>query len=349
MDNRRFEKLVVPHDSRIIDVIKSLNNGASKIVLVVDSSGVLIGTITDGDVRRGLLSGLGLDSSIQKIIHREAVTVLEGYQKDSVLQIMIQKKIEQIPVLNSEGKPVDLVLWNEINQSQVCSNTVFIMAGGKGKRLLPLTENCPKPMLIVSGRPILEHIILKAKKEGFQEFTISIHYLGEVISDYFGDGNQLGVNINYVEEDKPLGTAGSLSLLPEIPREPIVVINGDILSENSLKHLLDFHLRNESFATMAVSEYAWENPFGVVEIENNQIKSYTEKPTLVSKINGGIYVLQPEAIRYLDKGEYCNMPDLFLKLISMNQKVLACPLNEQWLDLGNFNDLKKVSGNGTFK
>ena len=334
-------------ESQIVDAIQALNKSANKIVLVVDSVGVLKGTITDGDIRRGLITGMGMASPIGPIIHTGAVTVLENYQEDTVLQLMIDRKIEQIPVLNSQGMPIDLLVWNEISRGQILLNKVFIMAGGRGQRLLPLTENCPKPMLLLSGKPILEHIILKAKKEGFRDFTISVHYLAEVISAYFGDGSHLGVKINYVEEEKPLGTAGSLSLLTPIPEEPIIVINGDILSENSLKHLLDFHLEKKSFATMAVGEYAWENPYGVVEIDNNRIKSYIEKPTLISKINAGIYVLQPDAIKYLTTGEHCNMPDFFLKLMSVNQNVLACPVREQWLDLGNHSDLKKASGHGS--
>jgi dTDP-glucose pyrophosphorylase len=338
---------IVWEESQIVDAIQALNKSANKIVLVVDSVGVLKGTITDGDIRRGLITGMGMASPIGPIIHTGAVTVLENYQEDTVLQLMIDRKIEQIPVLNSQGMPIDLLVWNEISRGQILLNKVFIMAGGRGQRLLPLTENCPKPMLLLSGKPILEHIILKAKKEGFRDFTISVHYLAEVISAYFGDGSHLGVKINYVEEEKPLGTAGSLSLLTPIPEEPIIVINGDILSENSLKHLLDFHLEKKSFATMAVGEYAWENPYGVVEIDNNRIKSYIEKPTLISKINAGIYVLQPDAIKYLTTGEHCNMPDFFLKLMSVNQNVLACPVREQWLDLGNHSDLKKASGHGS--
>jgi dTDP-glucose pyrophosphorylase len=343
----KLSKSLLHEDSRIIDAIHTLNTNANKIVLVVDSSGVLKGTITDGDIRRGLLSGMGMESKIKQIIHTSAVSVLENYQEDSVLQLMIDRKIEQIPVLNSQGIPVDLLVWNEIRRDQILLNRVFIMAGGRGQRLLPLTKNCPKPMLLVSGKPILEHIILKAKKEGFRNFTISIHYLGEIISNYFGDGSRFGVNINYVEEDKPLGTAGSLSLLPVIPAEPIIVINGDILSENSLKHLLDFHSEKKSFATMAVREHVWENPYGVVEIMDNQIMSYTEKPTSISKINAGIYVLEPEAFSYLIAGEPCNMPDFFLKLMSNNKRVLACPVREQWVDLGNHSDLEKASEPGS--
>ena len=347
MKSPKLIESIVWDESQIVDAIQALNKSANKIVLVVDSVGVLKGTITDGDIRRGLITGMGMASPIGPIIHTGAVTVLENYQEDTVLQLMIDRKIEQIPVLNSQGMPIDLLVWNEISRGQILLNKVFIMAGGRGQRLLPLTENCPKPMLLLSGKPILEHIILKAKKEGFRDFTISVHYLAEVISAYFGDGSHLGVKINYVEEEKPLGTAGSLSLLTPIPEEPIIVINGDILSENSLKHLLDFHLEKKSFATMAVGEYAWENPYGVVEIDNNRIKSYIEKPTLISKINAGIYVLQPDAIKYLTTGEHCNMPDFFLKLMSVNQNVLACPVREQWLDLGNHSDLKKASGHGS--
>ncbi len=347
MKSPKLIESIVWEESQIVDAIQALNKSANKIVLVVDSVGVLKGTITDGDIRRGLITGMGMASPIGPIIHTGAVTVLENYQEDTVLQLMIDRKIEQIPVLNSQGMPIDLLVWNEISRGQILLNKVFIMAGGRGQRLLPLTENCPKPMLLLSGKPILEHIILKAKKEGFRDFTISVHYLAEVISAYFGDGSHLGVKINYVEEEKPLGTAGSLSLLTPIPEEPIIVINGDILSENSLKHLLDFHLEKKSFATMAVGEYAWENPYGVVEIDNNRIKSYIEKPTLISKINAGIYVLQPDAIKYLTTGEHCNMPDFFLKLMSVNQNVLACPVREQWLDLGNHSDLKKASGHGS--
>lgn len=344
MKKENINDSIIEKNSRIVDAIETLNKSANKIVLVVDLKGVLLGTITDGDIRRGLLQGMGLESPIEEIVHTEAVTVSETYTDESVLEIMIEKRIEQIPVLDLEGKPVDLLLWSEITGGKVFPNTIFIMAGGKGERLMPLTENCPKPMLVISGKPILEHIILKARKEGFRNFVISIHYLGEMISSYFEDGRKFGVNIEYVKESKPLGTAGSLGLLSDLPLEPIIVTNGDILSEISFKYLLDFHTENQALATMAVGEYAWQNPFGVVELDRNQIKSYTEKPTTISKINAGIYVLQPSAIRYLTAGEHCNMSEFFLKLMSANQNVLACPVREQWLDLGTHNDLKKASG-----
>lgn len=343
LKNKKLGDSLLQEGSQIVDAIEVLNKSANKIVLVVDSHGVLKGTITDGDIRRGLISGMGMSTPIKHIIHKDAVTIPENYQKDLVLQMMIERKIEQIPVLNPQGIPIDLLVWNEISQGQIHLNKVFIMAGGRGQRLLPLTETCPKPMLLVSGKPILEHIILRAKKEGFRNFTISIHYLGDIILKYFGDGSRFGVNIDYVEEVKPLGTAGSLSLLPKIPEEPIIVINGDILSEISLKNLVEFHTGNESFATMAVGDYVWENPYGVVEVENNRIKSYKEKPTFISKINAGIYVLHPDAIKNLTPGEECNMPDFFQKLIALEQKVLACPVTEQWFDLGNHSDLKQAS------
>ena len=271
---------------------------------------MLEGTICDGDIRRGLLKGLDLNSPIASVIHRNALVVPPEMARGLVLQLMVANKIQQVPVVDEQHHVVGLHLWDEINTPPTRPNLMVIMAGGMGTRLLPHTENCPKPLLPVAGKPMLEHIIDRAKLEGFDHFVLAIHYLGHMIEAHFGNGERLGVQIDYLREETPLGTAGALGLLRPPPAAPFVVTNGDVITDIHYGELLDFHTRHSSTATMAVRLHEWQHPFGVVQTQGIEIVGFEEKPIARSHINAGIYALDPTALSVLTADAHCDMPTL---------------------------------------
>lgn len=338
----QWRKAVLPSNATLQDVITSMNKSSLKIVMISNKHGKLEGTVSDGDIRRGLLKGLSLGSSIESVIHRKALVVPPSMSRDMVLQLMIANKIQQIPVVDDKQCVLGLHVWDEISTSPKFRNRMVIMAGGKGTRLRPLTENCPKPLLTIAGRPILEHIIERAKLEGFSEFVLAVNYLGHLIEDYFGNGDKLGVNISYLRETVPLGTAGALSMLHPRPKDPIVVINGDVVTDIRYYDLLDFHSRQEAAATMAVLSHEWQHPFGVVQTRGVDIVGFEEKPISRSYINAGVYVLSPHALDELEEGAACDIPILFERLQAREFKIVAYPMHEPWLDIGRPDDLKKA-------
>jgi len=334
---------ILPVGSSIRQAVQVLNETSLKIVLVVDASKALVGTISDGDIRRGLLKGLDLTSTIDSIVHEDALVVPPELSRDVVLQLMTANKIQQIPIVDESKQVIGLHLWDQINKPSARTNIMVIMAGGKGTRLYPQTESCPKPLLPVMGKPILEHIIERAKVEGFSHFILAVHYLGHMIEEYFGNGDAFGVKIEYLREDSPLGTAGALSLLDPIPESPFVVMNGDVLTDIHYGELLDFHMQHEATATMAVHVHEWQNPFGVVETRGVEIIGYEEKPISRTHINAGVYVIEPSAISFLAKSDPCDMPTLFDSIQKKNLRTVAYPIHEQWLDVGLPDELRKAS------
>jgi NDP-sugar pyrophosphorylase family protein len=222
---------------------------------------------------------------------------------------------------------------------------MVIMAGGKGVRLHPQTLNCPKPLLRIAGKPILEHIIEHAKNQGFTNLVIAINYLGHMIEDYFGDGDKFGVKIQYLRENLPLGTAGALSLLDPKPDSSFIVTNGDVITDINYVELLNYHHQNSASATMAVRGYEWQNPFGVVQTQGLEIIGFEEKPITRSNINAGVYALEPSALSLLGKSEPCDMPMLLKRLQEKSKLVIAFPMHESWLDIGRLEDLDKLSVN----
>lgn len=340
---RDWRKACVSADASLHQVIHVLNDAALKIALVVSPEDVLLGTITDGDIRRGLLRGLDMSSPIDSIVNREAFVVPPGLPRKAVIHLMRTNKLLQLPIVDVERRLLGLHLWDEIAEVIEKQNLVVIMAGGQGKRLRPHTTSCPKPLLPVAGKPMLQHIIERAKQEGFNRFMIAIHYLGEMIEGYFGDGARLGVRIDYLRETSPLGTAGALSLLNPWPDLPFVVINGDVISDIRHGEILDFHQRHESMATMAVRLHEWQHPFGVVQTNGIEIIGFEEKPVVRSHINAGVYVLCPSALKSMSEGAYCDMPTLFERLQARGQRTVAYPMHEPWLDVGQPDDLAKAN------
>lgn len=339
-----WRRAVLPVNASIEQAIRNLDQVAIKIVLIVNENNELEGTISDGDIRRGLLKGLDLNSPITSVIHRNALVVPPEIGRDMVMQLMVANKIQQIPVVDEHQHVVGLYLWDEITTPPERENMMVIMAGGMGTRLRPHTENCPKPLLPVAGKPMLEHIIERAKLEGFSHFVLAIHYLGHMIEDYFGNGDNLGVSIDYLREDAPLGTAGALGLLNPRPESPFVVTNGDVITDIHYGELLDFHVRHNAAATMAVRVHEWQHPFGVVQTQGVDIVGFEEKPVARTHINAGVYVLEPEALSVLGAGEHCDMPTLFERLQEKAERTVAYPMHEPWLDVGRPDDLQSANG-----
>ena len=338
-----WRKAILNADANIQQAIRNLDQVGIKIVMVVNDVDELEGTISDGDIRRGLLKGLDLNSSIESVIRHNPLVVPPEMGRDMVMQLMVANKIQQIPVVNEHRHVVGLHLWDEITTPPTRNNLMVIMAGGMGTRLRPHTENCPKPLLPVAGKPMLEHIIERAKREGFSHFVIAIHYLGNMIEDYFGNGERLGVKIDYLREQNPLGTAGALGLLVPYPDSPFVVTNGDVITDIRYGELLDFHIRHKAAATMAVRVHEWQHPFGVVQTQGVEIVGFEEKPVARSHINAGVYVLEPDALSVLSADAHCDMPTLFERLQAQVKRTVAYPMHEPWLDVGKPDDLKQAN------
>lgn len=335
-----WRRAVLQPVATLHDAIHRLNEVALKIVLVCNDTGSLLGTISDGDIRRGLLRGLTLSSPVMEVTRTDPLVVPEGMGRKLVLQLMAANKVQQIPVVDAQGKPVGLHLWDDLAVPAERPNLMVIMAGGMGTRLRPYTESCPKPMLPVAGRPMLEHIIERAAREGFRNFLLAVHYLGHMIEDHFANGERFGVRIDYLREDSPLGTAGALSLLGQPPELPFVVTNGDVMTDIRYGELLDFHRRQGAMATMAVRLHEWQHPFGVVQMEGVDIVGFEEKPISRTHINAGVYALSPSALSYLVRNERCDMPGLFERVQNGGLRTIAYPMHEPWLDVGRPDDLK---------
>lgn len=329
---------LLPATATLQEAIRNLDASTLQIILVVAADDVLVGTVTDGDIRRGLLRGLTMTSPIDTITHREPLLVPPQLTREVVLHLMQANRIHQLPVVNERRQVVGLHLWNEIVAPRQRPNIMVIMAGGKGTRLRPHTENCPKPLLPVAGKPMLEHIIERGKAEGFEHFVLAVHYLGHMIEGHFGTGERWQVKIDYLREEAPLGTAGAIGLLRERPAGPFLVSNGDVLTDIRYGELLDFHVRHDALATMAVRLHEWQHPFGVVRSKGVDIVGIDEKPISRSHINAGIYVLDPQALDELQPGERCDMPALFLRLHERGKRTIIYPMHEPWLDVGRIED-----------
>ena len=325
---------LLTEEATLRDAILNLNKSGLQIVIVVSNDDVLVGTLTDGDIRRGLLRGLDMESPVESIVYRDPLVAPPRLDRDAVFQLMHANQIHQLPVVESNGRVVGLHLLDELVKPGTRENLMVIMAGGEGRRLRPHTEHCPKPLLPVNGKPMLEQIIERAKMGGIQEFAIAINYLGHMIEDYFGDGSKMQVQIKYLHEETPLGTAGAIGLLDPRPSKPVLVCNGDVLTDIRCGDLLDYHIKHGAAATMAVRVHEWQHPFGVVKTEGVEIVGFEEKPITRSHINAGIYVLAPSAIEALRSGEHCDMPSLFETLIKRGEKAIVYPTHERWLDMG---------------
>ena len=337
-----FEKTFISPDTNLLDAIAILDKGSLQIALVVDPNKVLLGILTDGDIRRALLRKISLSDSVDKFMNKDFKFIYSNTTEKRAFQIMQDNSILHLPVLDKNKKIIDLKLYKTFINRKENSTPIIIMAGGKGKRLSPLTNSCPKPMLKIGEKPILEIIIENCIKQGFTKFYLSVNYLKEQIINYFGDGNRLGVDINYLIEEKPLGTAGSLYLLPKGINDNLIVMNGDILTNFDLSNLVDYHLEHKAQATLCAREYKINIPFGVVETSGIEIEKINEKPNICNYVNAGVYMIDKSIIKLIDKGKYFDMPNLLLLAKKLKNKVIVCPIHEYWLDIGKIDSLESA-------
>lgn len=332
---------VSPNDSLRV-AIETIGINRNKFVLVLNNEDKLLGSITDGDIRRALLAGFNLDSLSSEIMNRNPVFVQEQTHVSHILEIMSETGIRHMPVISSEKRVIGLITFDEMLIPERISTPVILMAGGKGQRLYPLTKDVPKPMLPVGDTPILGIILEKLKTQGFNDVRISVNYLKEIIIDYVGDGREFGLNVTYLHEDQPLGTAGALASVKQSLNEAFIVMNSDLLTQVDLRELLRFHHRNNAQATIGVREHVIQIPFGVVDVEGTSVVSLSEKPLHRSLVSAGIYALEPESISTLNVNEYCDMPTLLGNLMGQNKKISAYTIHESWLDVGRPEDLNKA-------
>lgn len=340
----RLKNLLLKPKSTLKEAMVALNKGAAEIVFVVSKEKKILATVTDGDIRRGLLSGLSLEDPIEKCMNRNFIFVREGTGRAEVLDLMKAHTIKQIPVLDSKGRLKGLHLMREMIGSYDKPNIALIMAGGKGERLKPITEEIPKPMVKVAGRPILERLILHLISYGIKNFYIAVNYKSEIIENHFLDGRELGCKIIYIKEQKPLGTAGAISLLPVMPKDSIIVLNGDLLTQFNLDEMLNFHIKNKYSATVGVYDYIYKVPYGVIEEKKNRLVTIKEKPSYILPINAGIYIIEPELIKLVPKNEPFTMPGLFEKALSLGKYIGVFHIEGDWMDIGMHRDLKKAKG-----
>jgi dTDP-glucose pyrophosphorylase len=333
-------KLCVPIECALKQVLAVIDQNAKGIALVVDDQQHLVATITDGDIRRAMLAGYDLNTKVETLVlnkasslYPEPVTAQLDTPTPKLLELMQHYKIRQIPLLDNTGKVVDLAMLNDLVPTKILPLQAVVMAGGFGTRLRPLTDNLPKPMLPVGDRPLLELTIERLQQAGVRTVNITTHFMPEKIIEHFGDGSKLGVNIKYVSEDQPLGTAGALGLM-DTPDEPLLVINGDILTQVDFRSMLKFHQQYQADLTVAVRQYDLQVPYGVLQCEDVFVQRLNEKPTYKFFVNAGIYLLQPAVHRFVPNRQRFDMTDLIQTLIQAGRSVVSFPIVEYWLDIG---------------
>lgn len=346
--SRNVSKLCVRPEDPIRDAIRRIDEGHHGIALVTDAEGRLVGAITDGDIRRAILAGTELDAPVTTFLSAKVATapphpvaVAVETDSDVLMELMRSHSVRQIPLLDEQGRVVDLVVLEDLVPLSRPAMGAVIMAGGFGKRLLPLTEDLPKPMLPIGGRPLLEHIIEQLHLAGIRHANVSTHYKPEKIIEHFGDGQAFGIKLNYVNEDLPLGTGGALGLMAA-PNETQLVINGDILTQVDFRAMLAFHQDNHAEMTVAVRQYEVQVPYGVVECHGARISGLREKPVVPFLVNAGVYLLEPSVYQLIPNGESFNMTDLICWLIDADRPVISFPIREYWLDVGQHNDYTRA-------
>jgi dTDP-glucose pyrophosphorylase len=339
----RWEQILVGPELPLEQAIATLDREGLRIALVVDEQRHLLGTLTDGDVRRALLRHVPLDVAVKTVMYTSPITAQRDWSNERVLALMEQHQLLQIPVLDEERRVTGLETLHGLLRKRRRDNPVFLMAGGFGTRLQPLTNHCPKPLLRVGNKPILEMIVEKFVDSGFHRFFISTHYMPEMIREQIGDGSRWGVKVQYVHEQEPLGTAGSLGLLPAAEVDlPLFVMNGDLLTNLDFQNVLAFHQEHAAAATMCVREYEHRVPYGVIQSEGHHIRAMVEKPVYRHFINAGIYLLAPELVRRVQPGTRIDMPTLLEQEIAQGRTVNMFPVHEYWLDIGRMEDFQRA-------
>ena len=348
MNEKKLQTLFISASHSIRAVMQCIDQGAVGIALAVDSDRKLIGTITDGDVRRAILASSDLDMPVSILLaskigseYPKPITALVGSRRDELISLLHKYLLRQIPIVDNDGKVVDLVMLDDLIPTRDLPLQAVIMAGGLGTRLRPLTEDLPKPMLPVGDKPLLELVIEQLRQVGIRRVNVTTHYKPERISNHFGDGSSFGVEINYVNEDKPLGTGGALGLI-NAPTEPLLVINGDILTQVNFRAMLAYHQEQCAIMTVAVRQYDIKVPYGVIECEGSRVCALKEKPQMHFLVNAGIYLLEPRVYEFIPIGEYFNMTDLIQRLLDSHNTVASFPIIEYWLDIGRHADYEQA-------
>jgi dTDP-glucose pyrophosphorylase len=327
----------------IKQAMQIIDRGAMQIAIVVDEQDKLLGTLTDGDIRRGLLNNLAIDDAIESIVSRAPTIASLSDTKEEVLKKALEKKLHQIPIVDKDYRVIGIKEIEELVRPLIRPNKVVLMVGGLGSRLKPLTDNTPKPMLKVGNKPILQTIVEKFAEYGFVNIVMCVNYKSHIIQDYFGEGSAFGVNIEYVLEEQRMGTAGALSLLSSVPNEPFFVMNGDLLTNVNFEHFLDYHNSQNTMATMGVREYDFQVPYGVVNIDNGKITTIIEKPVHKFFVSAGMYILDPRVIKMIPKDEFYDMPTLFKKIIAQNENAVSFPIHDYWLDIGRMEEYERAN------
>lgn len=339
---KNWKKAAVSPGATIRDTLRVIDRSVTQVALVVDAEGRLAGTVTDGDVRRGLLRGLTLDHPIELVANVNPIVMHAGEDASTIQRIMHERSVNQIPLIDDDGRVVSLELLKEYLSTPRHDNFVVLMAGGLGTRLRPLTETCPKPLLQIGGKPLLEIILESFKTQGFRRFAFAVNYMADMIEDHFGDGSSWGVKISYLREPSRLGTAGALRLLPEAPDKPFIVMNGDLLTKVNFGHLLDYHTEFKARATICVREYDVKVPFGIVEVQENRLVALQEKPVQKFFVNAGIYVLEPEVIEHIPREIPYDMTTVFEDMAARGERPAVFPVREYWLDIGQIDDYQQA-------
>jgi dTDP-glucose pyrophosphorylase len=340
----QWQSTLLHHSASIAEAIRIIDESSKQICLVTDPGGRLLGTVTDGDIRRAILRSHTLDLPVDRIMNRSPITGRPDDDRAALLAKMAAHRVHQLPIVGADGRVLGLAVVDEMmKEERRLDNWVVLMAGGLGMRLRPLTEDTPKPLLKVGNRPLLEIALEELVRQGFCRFYVSVNYLGSKIMEALGDGRRWGVEIRYLEELSRMGTAGALSLIPEPPTKPVMVMNGDLLTKLSLTSLLDYHIQHGAAATIAVRDYEFQVPYGVVRVDSQRIVSIDEKPRQHFFVNAGIYVLDPEIIASIPKDSVSDMPDIINGLIRNGMSTAAFPIREYWLDIGRMNDYDQAN------
>lgn len=332
----RLQRVVFSPQDSISDAVSALDRAGIGVLLLCEGDRQLVGVLTDGDIRRAILHEISFEEPCISIASRDPVVAPPDISKSEALYRMDHSKdflVDHLPLVNDEGHVVDLLLRRDLVGRDDSNLAAVIMAGGYGTRLRPLTEDTPKPMLPVGERPLMELIVEQLRRSGIRRVNVTTHYLADKIKEHFDDGRDFGVEIDYVDEDRPLGTAGALGLM-EAPDQPLLVMNGDILTRVDFQAMLSYHREHKADLTVGVRQYDLEVPYGVVECEGSQVRQLREKPRYSFLVNAGIYLLEPSVHRYIPNGQRFDMTDLIEKLLEDEGTVVSFPVVEYWLDIG---------------
>ncbi len=338
---RDWKRIAITLSTAIREVMEVIDKGCVQIALVVDENDHLLGTVTDGDIRRAILQGNGLDTEIADFMNANPFTGLLDEHPSAWQRTMTRHGLRHLPLLDAQGRIIQLAVLSAPEEPQR-DNIVVLMAGGLGSRLRPLTDDTPKPLLEVGGKPILETIIESFIAQGFYRFRLCINYRGEMIRKHFGNGEHWNIEIEYIEEHQRMGTAGALSLLEKTPEEPFFIMNGDLLTKVDFVRLLAFHQQQKNIITVCVREHRHQIPYGVVKLDQHRIIELKEKPIQYSFVNAGIYIIEPEAIKQIPPNQFVDMPDLINKLLDQHLAVGSFPLREYWIDVGRIEDFQQA-------